>query len=234
MIKVVSFKICPFVQRVTAQLEAKGVPYELEFIQLQDKPDWFLEISPNGQVPVLITESGTPLFESDAIIEYLEETFGALEPDLSAEERAIDRAWSYQAAKNYLTQCATMRSADEKTLGERYKGFSSLFSKAEQIIGNGPFFKGKVLSKVDMAWLPLLHRASIIKQHTCFDFFANFPKVEHWAQALAETGLYEKSVSEDFEKVFTDFYLSDKTFLGKGEDCASAELDKVCQTGKCC
>lgn len=32
MIKVVSFKICPFVQRITALLEAKQIPYEIEYI----------------------------------------------------------------------------------------------------------------------------------------------------------------------------------------------------------
>ena len=56
--KIVSFKICPFVQRVTALLEAKGIDYDLEFIKLSDKPQWFLDISPNGQVPVLVTDEG--------------------------------------------------------------------------------------------------------------------------------------------------------------------------------
>ncbi len=46
MIKIVSFKICPFVQRVTGLLEAKKIPYELEYISLKDKPQWFLDISP--------------------------------------------------------------------------------------------------------------------------------------------------------------------------------------------
>ena len=55
MIKVVSFKICPFVQRVTAILEAKSIPYEIEFISLKDKPHWFLDISPNAQVPLVVT-----------------------------------------------------------------------------------------------------------------------------------------------------------------------------------
>ena len=90
--KVVSFKICPFVQRVTALLEAKRIAYEVEFIDLSDKPDWFLEISPNAQVPVLITDEGKALFESDAIAEYLEEAFPALQPGLSAENRATNWA----------------------------------------------------------------------------------------------------------------------------------------------
>ncbi|GAL22560.1 glutathione S-transferase [Vibrio maritimus] len=49
MIKIVSFKICPFVQRVTAALEAKQIPYEIEYISLKDKPQWFLDISPNAK-----------------------------------------------------------------------------------------------------------------------------------------------------------------------------------------
>jgi glutathione S-transferase len=35
--KIVSFKICPFVQRVTALLEAKNIEYKVEFISLRDK-----------------------------------------------------------------------------------------------------------------------------------------------------------------------------------------------------
>jgi len=108
--KVISFKICPFVQRVTAFLEAKQVPYDLEYISLKAKPQWFLDISPTGQVPVLITQSGTPLFESDAIIEYLDEIYEPIET-LTPEQHAIDRAWSYQASKHYLMQCGAMRSA---------------------------------------------------------------------------------------------------------------------------
>ena len=65
--KIVSFKTCPFVQRVTALLEAKHVPYDVEYIDLSKKPTWFLEASPNGQVPILITDDDEVLFESDAI-----------------------------------------------------------------------------------------------------------------------------------------------------------------------
>ena len=116
MIKVISFKICPFVQRVTALLEAKNIPYEIDFISLKDKPQWFLDISPTGQVPVVVTEGGTPLFESDAIIEYIDEISAPLEAGLTPEAKALNRAWSYQASKHYLVQCSAMRSPDEQTL----------------------------------------------------------------------------------------------------------------------
>jgi len=218
MIKIISFKICPFVQRVTAALEAKKIPYEIEYISLSDKPQWFLDISPNGQVPLLVTETGTALFESDAIIEYIEDEFGPLEQGVTNEQRALDRAWSYLGSKHYLAQCGTMRSSDKATLTEKVANLAKAFAKVEKQVA-GPFFKGEQLSNVDMAWLPLLHRAHIIKAHSCFDMLDGFPKVQAWQQQLMETGLVEKTVAEDFEAAFTGFYLSEQTFLGKGEDC---------------
>jgi len=230
MIKVVSFKICPFVQRVTAALESKKIQYEIEFISLNEPPEWFLDISPNAQVPILITDSGTVLFESDAIVEYLDEVNGSLESDISAEQRALDRAWNYQASKHYLVQCSAMQSADKSTLGERMESLGRAFERVEKALDKGPFFHGDAISSVDISWLPLLHRAAIIERRTNYDFLGNFPKVKAWQSALMSTGLAEKSVAEDFEDAFSSFYLSDKTYLGKGEDCSDVG-DGACGSG---
>jgi len=211
VIKVVSFKICPFVQRVTALLEAKKIPYEVEYISLKDKPQWFLEISPTGQVPVLVTESGQALFESDAIVEYLDEIYPFLQPGISPEQRALNRAWSYQATKHYLVQCSAQQSADKEILEERSRKLAQAFAKIEKELGDGPFFNGTTLSDVDIAWLPLLHRASIIQAHSGYDFLAGFSKVKAWQKAILKIGLAEKSVPGDFEQRFTDFYLSENT-----------------------
>lgn len=218
MIKIVSLRICPFVQRVTATLEAKNIPYEIDYISLQDKPDWFLEISPTGQVPLLLTENGVSLFESDAIVEYIDEISAPLENDITAEQRAINRAWSYQASKHYLVQCSTMRSSDATTFAERSSNLQKSFAKVERVLEEGPYFNGSQLGNVDLAWLPLLHRASIVEQHGGFDFLAKFPKVKKWQNRLLETGIAQKSVAEDFDGIFKDFYLSDATYLGRGYD----------------
>lgn len=57
---------------------------------------------------------------------------------------------------------------------------------------------------------------SFIKEHTDYDFIEKYPKVKQWQKALLETGLADKSVSEDFIEKFTGFYLSDQTYLGRG------------------
>jgi len=230
MLKIVSFKICPFVQRVTAALEAKKIPYEIEYINLNDKPQWFLDISPNGQVPILVTENGTTLFESDAIIEYIDDEFGYLESNLSNEDKALDRAWSYLAAKHYLTQCGTMGSKNKSTFEERTANFIKSFEKVEQnLTGDTIFFKSDELSKVDIAWLPLLHRSVIIKEHSGFDFLCGLPKVQAWQKALLATGLAESSVANDFVERFSDFYLTN-TYLAENKDIVA----NTCISTSCC
>lgn len=215
MIKLVSFKICPFVQRVTAALDARGIPYEIEYISLQSKPQWFLDISPNGQVPLMVTENKTVLFESDAIIEYIEDEYGSLESDVSNEQRALDRAWSYLGTKHYLTQCGAMRSKDKETFIERSQKLRESFLKIEkQLVTDKQFFQADHLSNVDIAWLPLLHRAAIIKEHTGYDFLSDLPKSQAWQKEILSTEIIDKAVSEDFELLFTEFYLTD-TYLGQ-------------------
>ena len=216
--KVVSFKICPFVQRVTALLEAKAIKYDIEFIDLSEKPQWFLEISPNGQVPVLITDGGEALFESDAIVEYLEEAYPALQPGISLETKARNRAWSYLATKNYLVQCRAQRSPDESTLEERSRKLGAAFDKMERQLGETPYFGGQSIGMVDVAWLTLLHRADVIERKTRYDFIGNRPKLKKWQKQLLRTGLAGRSVPPDFEEAFSAFYLSDQTFLGRGPD----------------
>ncbi|MBQ4847230.1 glutathione S-transferase family protein [Pseudoalteromonas sp. MMG005] len=231
MIKLVSFKICPFVQRVTAALEAKNVPYEIQYINLQDKPDWFLNISPNGQVPVMISENGITIFESDAIVEYIEDEYGPLETNVSNEQRALDRAWSYLGTKNYLAQCGTMSSKNEETFTMRAGKLNEIFNKIEaQLSGKTQFFKSDSLSNVDIAWLPLLHRAAIVKKYTGHDFLCDLPKAQAWQSAVLATTIMDNTVSDDFELQFKDFYLTN-TYLANNSHVnqpSSSNLSACC------
>ncbi len=59
----VSYELCPYVQRVATTLFEKRAPFARRWIDLADKPRWFLEISPLGKVPVLRVRDMT-LFES--------------------------------------------------------------------------------------------------------------------------------------------------------------------------
>jgi len=72
-LKLISHKLCPYVQRAVIALSEKGVAFERIDIDLANKPDWFLAISPLGKTPVLQV-GDFAIFESAVILEYLEET----------------------------------------------------------------------------------------------------------------------------------------------------------------
>ena len=72
-LKLISHKLCPYVQRAVIALTEKGVEFERVDIDLANKPDWFVKISPLGKTPVLLV-GDVPIFESAVILEYLEET----------------------------------------------------------------------------------------------------------------------------------------------------------------
>ena len=74
----VSFKTCPWVQRAAIVLREKKVEFEFQHIEPDNRPDWFLAISPHKKVPVLRIDDRVSLFESNAIAEYLAEKFRKL------------------------------------------------------------------------------------------------------------------------------------------------------------
>src|ERR1700740_321998 len=91
-LKLISHKLCPYVQRAVIALTEKGVPFERVDIDLGNKPDWFLKISPLGETAVLVVgENAT--FEPAVILEYLEETQAHPLHPSGALRRAEHRAW---------------------------------------------------------------------------------------------------------------------------------------------
>ena len=44
---------CPFCERVWLALEHKGLPYETDYIDLQNKPEWYKELVPTALVPAV-------------------------------------------------------------------------------------------------------------------------------------------------------------------------------------
>src|ERR671926_1821812 len=91
-LKLISHKLCPYVQRAVISLTEKGVPFERIDVDLSNKPDWFKAVSPLGKTPVLLVGE-TAIFESAVILEYLEETarpaLHPADPLARAEHRAF-------------------------------------------------------------------------------------------------------------------------------------------------
>ena len=91
----VSFKTCPWVQRSAIVFREKNTEFEFRHIEPDNRPDWFLAISPHKKVPAMTIDDKTSLFESNAINEYLDETIAPRLHPADPIERAINRATDY-------------------------------------------------------------------------------------------------------------------------------------------
>ena len=212
--KIISFKTCPFVQRVVLVLEAKGLDYEVEYIHLTQKPQWFLEISPHGQVPILITKDKAILFESEAIAEYLEEVYPPKLHSKDPIQRAQERAWAAFGPKCYPLLHPFKEIKNAKAFEEGKTHLEEKLNKIESKL-QGPYFYEK-LGWVDLAWIPLFHRLSLLEKSTGKVFFKaeKLPKVKAWQKNLMSLPWVTRSVASDFEKDFCKRYITPTNYLG--------------------
>lgn len=190
-------------------MRAKGVEFEVTFINLLEKPDWFLKISPHGKVPVLKIGEDI-LFESNAIAEFLDET---VSPRLHPEdpiERARNRAWtdfvsSFARALNGVYYTKT-REEMEDGLAKAPKTIERLEEALtrQRDLNDGPYFNGPNLSLVDCAYAPFLQRFLIADGYLRTGLLDNFPKVKKWADALLSNETVIGAVAPEFLKEFEE------------------------------
>lgn len=92
-LELISFKLCPFVQRAVIVLKNKKVDFDITFIDLNNPPDWFKALSPLGQVPVLKVGNDDVLFESSVIQEYVDEITPPTLMPTDSLLKAKNRSW---------------------------------------------------------------------------------------------------------------------------------------------
>ena len=153
-------------------LRAKNVDFDVTYIDLTDKPDWFLKISPHGKVPVLSVD-GEPLFESNAIAEYLEDVVDPKCHPADPFKRARNRAWT-DFVPDFSKGINIYYTKSREAMDEKLEGISTFFQKLEDAIANdrdneGPYFNGPEISLVDASYAPFLQRFMLIEQfvQTC-------------------------------------------------------------------
>jgi glutathione S-transferase len=188
-LELISFEICPFVERSRIVLEEKGRDYELTFIDLDDKPDWFLEISPRGKVPVLRVD-GEPVFESMVINEMLEELFA--EPKMFPDdtvERAQARSWIVYCNDVVMSAAATIwfsERGDEGVDDAREELREALGRLEDELASReeGPYFQGATFGLVDAVYAPVFNRWEVCEKLGHGDLLADFPRVVEYAEAV--------------------------------------------------
>ncbi len=203
----VSFKTCPWVQRAAIVLREKNVAFEFRHIDRDNRPDWFLAISPHKKVPVLRVDDNVSLFESNAIAEYLDETVPPrLHPE-NAVERAVNRAWTDYVPTFAEAVTATAYADTEADYRKAVERIPPAFERLERALekqGSGPYFNGARYALVDAAYAPFLQRYDFLDRVRRFGLIERFPRLKGWSEALMERPSTHSFPAAEFEAMYRD------------------------------
>jgi len=202
----VSFKTCPWVQRSAIVLREKNTEFEMRHIESDNRPDWFLAISPHKKVPVLRIDDKLSLFESSAINEYLDET---IEPRLHPAdpvERALNRAWTDYVPSFASAVTATAYADTDEDYNKAAAGIPVPFERLEKALekGGGPFFNGAKYSLVDAAYAPFLQRYFFLDRIRKLGHIENYPRLKAWSDALMKRASTHSFPAAEFEAMYRD------------------------------
>jgi glutathione S-transferase len=218
-LKLISHKLCPYVQRAVIALTEKGVAFERIDIDLANKPDWFLKISPLGKVPVLSvsTDKGElALFESNVICEYIEETqAGAKLHPQDPLKRAQHRAWMEFGSAILGDLWGLETTTDAGAFESKRVAIAAKFARVEAALGSGPFFAGEKFSLVDAVFAPIFRYFDVFDQFIDLDVLKETPKARPWRAALAKRPSVRAAVGADYPERLRAFLVRHDAHLLK-------------------
>jgi glutathione S-transferase len=220
-LKLISHKLCPYVQRAVIALTEKGVAFERIDIDLAHKPDWFLAISPLGKTPVLLVGE-VPIFESAVILEYLEETQPKPLHPADPLARAEHRGW-IEFGSAVLSDIAGFYAAtDEATFKAKTAQLEQKFARLEARIKAAPWFDGENFSLVDAVFGPVFRYFNVFDATADFGILSGKPKLARWRKALAARPSVRSAVSADYPALLRDFIERRNSWLSRLQAKAAA------------
>lgn len=212
MLTLVSFDLCPYVQRAAITLAEKGIPFERRNVDLADRPAWFNAISPLGKVPLLQID-GEVLFESAVITEYLDETHGAkLHPE-DALARARHRAWMEFGSSILADIWIIETTPDRAAFDGKVHALREKFGRLECEMKDGPWFAGQRFCLVDAVFAPVFRYFDVFDRFVDLGTFDGLPRVQAWRRALAGRPSVRGAVAADYEAKLEAFLRRQKSWL---------------------
>ena len=211
-IELISFDLCPFVQRSVITLKKKKIDFNITYIDLANKPDWFLKISPLGKVPVL-RYGNEVIFESAIINEFLDEITGDTLMPSEPLEKAKQRGWIEYASQVLIDQYLVSTSATAVDFEKHSANLNQKLARLEIEVSDQGYFNDDTFSLIDSAIAPLFTRMDILAKRFNQNFLQGFPKLLALSKSLVEKDYVSDSVISDFEDVYVNYLKTSKAFI---------------------
>ena len=153
---------CPFSQRCRIVLFEKGMDFQIQDVDVLNKPEDLAVMNPYNEVPVLV-ERDLILYESNIINEYIDERFP--HPQLMPSDpvdRARVRLFLLNFEKELFTHVSVLENrvarSNEKTLEKARSQIRDRLTQLAPVFLKNKFMLGENFSMLDVAIAPLLWR----------------------------------------------------------------------------
>ena len=191
-ISLYSAALCPFAHRARLALAEKGLAARQIEIDLRNKPADFLEISPQGKVPVLCHRDAV-VWESSVIGEYLEDAFPSLPllpPDPAL--RAQARIWTvYADTQLYAASGRLIHSTDPQVQEASRTQLTQILTYLNQHAlahwsEQQPYWLGAQYSLADIAFYPWFEQLCALEAYRAFHIPTGCNKLMRWRAAVEQ------------------------------------------------
>ncbi len=177
-------------------LHEKGIDFEVHEVDLSNKSEEFLSVSPYGKVPVLRV-NGTSLYESNIVNEYLDEVYES--PKLMPEDpegRASVRSWmafadDYFFPSIYKVRTGVQREYSEDEIQEATDMLDDALSRLEHQLEGKKCLVGEY-TLADIAHAGNFHRLRILDKSGEVSLH-EYPNVAAWVERVEGRESYKAS-----------------------------------------
>lgn len=213
-IKLISFTLCPYVQRAMIVLNEKNISFDIEYIDLSAPPPEFYDISPLEKVPVLLVDE-QPLFESMVICDYLDEISEKLLYPNDAFNKAQNRSWIEYGNDILNTTFNFLHENVPKKFNYLKGTLIDRFEILEEQMTEGEYYNGENFSMIDAAYAPIFRYLQQISQHKDYEFFEDAPKLKVWGKSLLKRPSVINSIPDTYQDDMNNYFKNLDSIFGQ-------------------
>jgi len=207
-------RFCPYTERVILTSLEKGLRFSVVNINLSNKPDWFLEISPSGSVPVVQykNETVTGSVEASKFVEKIgEENLQSSDKIMEDKFQKIIKKSSEGLDRLYKTVGVGTENRTPKDRKQNVQDISDILSFFEyELGGTKTFYGGDRPNLVDLMIWPLFERLPmlpILYPSEDMNILSRHRKMSGWVESMKTLSSVTKykMEPEKLAKFYDDF-----------------------------
>lgn len=200
ILKMYSSNSCPFAHRSRLMLYEKGVEFELIEIDLSNKPDWFVDVSPYTKVPALV-HGDLKVWESAVVNEYIDEVFSV--PAMIPKDpgrRALARIWVDYCNSRFVPAFgAALRETVESAKSDKCEKLIDILRYIEneglKRLQAKPYWMGESIGIVDIAFWPWFERFAALTYYRGVSLPDDCIRLNAWVTEMRERPAVKKAAN---------------------------------------